>query len=182
MGNHHPSSRTWPWGYWLWGRKMCAFHDLISYLPLQASSSEEPNATFVCIFTARTVSPDTALHKHRNMSLRWVILAHLEWLRGWPMSQTPTAERISSQMLLWSCPDGLVVQMPTPGGASLKLLLGHRSLAGRGSASRRAHQTPLHLPISSSHSALHNLLLLWSLCHPSIQSNGKTAPDQARIG
>lgn len=186
MGNRHPSSRTWPWGYWLWGRKMCPFHVLISYSPLQASFSQEPNSTFVCIFTARTMSPDTALHKHRNMSLRWVILAHFLnhhlWLRGWPMSQTPMAERVSSQMLLWSCPDGLVVQMPTPGGASLKLFLGHRFLAGRGSAPRGAHQTPLHLPISSSHSALHNLLLLGSLCHPSVQGNGKMAPDQAPTG
>ena len=79
-------------------------------------------------------------------------------------------------MLPWSCPDGLVVQMPTPGGASLKLFLGQGPWQEEALLPGELIKHPFMLPQSTSPS------LLWSPCYPSVQGNGKTAPDQAPIG
>lgn len=67
--------------------------------------------------------------------------------------------------------------MPTPGGACLKLFLGQGPWQEEALLPGELIKHPFMLPQSTSQSPL-----LWSLCHPSVQGNGKTAPDQAPIG
>lgn len=164
---------------------MCPFHVLISYSPLQCKLLPGTKLYFCLHIYSQTMSPDTALHKHRNMSLRWVILAHFLnhlWLRGWPRARHPWQRGYLHRCCCDPALMGLAGSKCQPWWGILEVV-SRAQVPGR---KRLCSQEPNKHPFIShlqplqctSQSPLH--------CCPSLppkcSGNGKMAPDQAPTG